>query len=510
MQLVYTSALSLGVSLFLVVVPGESTAGDKNEIEWLRGTGKELEICLKGEVLETNGQPAKEIKITCQQTLFIGSRQLQSVIHGHRFEIWIPVNDSRWSSLTLSASSAKNDFVASLMIDPRHLRQAAVNEVKLTLKNPTRQVVVKVVDHGQPVPEAMVKLNARFGVELQSRTDRLGMARLRLLPDWKLDHLMAWTDDFRIAGYYFDRRPVRDPNVDEHLVELSPCRDQKIRFVDQNGMPVAGIPFQLKIATAPPNYNFIGTNQHSAMTTDANGEILDKWFPDWEDCYCYPELGTDEWVNDSDDQNSLDSVTVFKVKKSRIADRKRVTGQVNPTRSRAGGFYVTLDSFQGEQKRRRDVLGVFTNADGSFSFDVLPDSTYCAFVCDARWVSEIIDLIPYVSELDQVNTPRLTVVEGMEVEVIVTSGPNKLPYSNLEILFQREHSFKFLAEREMQFGTGGAQWWLTTDDSGRAVTKTLPGRLKMMVFTQFWKVEETVTIDAGKPVKLFLHRDEDP
>ena len=512
MQLPNYVHLFLAASLILAIGSIESSAADKNAIEWLRGKGKDLEMCLKGEVFEATGQPAKEFEIAGHLNSGFGTQQLTAVIDGHRFEIWIPVNKSNWYAMQLSARSTQNDTVAYLMLNASELRQAIVKGANLTLKNPTRKVAVKVVDKGQPVSGATVKVDVGFGVELQSRTDDSGVTYFRLLPERQLTHLMAWTDDFRIGGYDFDRGPVRDPGLNEHLVELSACRDQKIRFVDQVGRPVPGIDFRLQTATPPPNYNFIGANEYSVMKTDANGEVIDKWFPDWEAHFCYPELRTDQWVLDGDvgeTGRSSDSVTVFKVKKSRIAERKRVTGQVKSNRSRVGGFRVTLDSHQGEQKRHRDVLGAFTDADGSFSVDVLPAATYCTYVLDGRWVGNIIDLIPYETEADRINSPQLTVSEGQDVEVIVTSGPNRRPYSNLSISFQRQHSYTYREDGQVRHATSGPQWWSTTNEAGRAVTQTTPGELKVFVYSPLWRTEQTLKVKAGEPVTISFHREVD-
>lgn len=490
----------------------KSRAIDKNAIEWIRGKGKDLEMCLKGEVFDKDGKPANGINVTGQLNSSMGKPQLKSVIDGHRFEIWIPANESPWYSMQLTARSTQDDAVAYLMISASDLRQAIVGGVKLTLKQPTRHVKVKVVDKGQPVSGATVAAELGYGVEIRSQTNELGVADFRIVADRQLSRLVAWTGDFRIGGYSFDRSPVRDPSLAEHVVELSACREQRIRFVNQDGAPIPGVEFQLQIATAPPNYNFIGTNEHSVMTTDASGEVIDKWFPDWDRHYFYPELRTNQWVIDGDSNEShkiVDGVALIKLKKSRIADRRRVTGQVKSNRSRVGGFHVTLDSFQGEQMRHRDVLGTFTDADGTFLVNVLPDATYCTYVLDGRWVSDIIDLIPYESATGNFNLPLLRISEGQEVEVIVTSGPNERPYPDLHVSFSRQHSFQFRGEGKMQQGTSGPQWWTTTDEAGRAVTQTLPGELRVHVYTPLWRTEEKVIVNAGEPVKIHLHREVD-
>jgi hypothetical protein len=486
-----------------VSVIAEEPSGD-----WLRGAGKDLQIRLRGEVLESDGQGATGIKVTGSLNTVAFASQIEAKIDGHQFEFWFPVNQPKWYSMWLKATSTDGDRVAYQQFNAYELRQAAIDGIKLTLRSPTREVRVKVVEKDQPVTGAYAKADLGFGIELRTRTNADGIARFGLLPEQKLSGLMAWTDDFQIGGFDFDRKPTRDPDMNEQLIELSRCRDRKLRFVDEVGSPVAGVDFVMQIATPDPNYNYIGTNEHSRMMTDAAGEAIYKWFPDWDGHYFYVELKSDRWVLDGEHQ-TIDDAVVFKLKKSKIADRKRVLGRVVLNNKGVGGFFVKLNSFQGEQKNHSDVVQAFTNVNGAFSVEVLPDATYYAYVLDSRWVSEMIDFIPYESESERVTHRLLTVSEGELVEVMVVSGPQKKPCANMTISFRREHELQWLENGETKHGAGAADWWAATDESGRAFTRTLPGKLKVSVYSPLWQTEQTFKVTRGVPAKVQLYREND-
>ncbi len=482
---------------------GTATAAPQS-VEWLRGSGKDLELCLQGEVFESDGRPATGVQVTGRMNASVAGQQLAPSVDGHRFKIWIPVNNPAWYSMWLKAASGSNDHVAYKTFNRYELRQAAIDGLKLTLQAPTRHVDVKVIDQGKPVAGAKVKAEIGFGADLQSNTNSNGIARFDLLPRQELQQLTAWTDDHRIGGFSFSGTPPRDPNVDAHIVELSKCRDQKLRFVDESGMPVPGVKFTIQISTAPPNYNFVGTNDHSQMTTDATGEVVFQWFPDWDKAHFYATIDNGPWVLDGNEPKTVDGVAIFKVKKSKA--RKHIHGRVASNVTSAGGFAVTLYSFQGEQERNSDVLSTFTDPDGSFTLDVLPDSTYCAFLIDSRWVGNVIDLIPCQSATDNLTSPELSVTEGQEVEVLVTSGPKKQPFPNLAVSFERNHNFTWREKGATKNGMVGPQWWATTNESGIATTRTLPGELEVSVYTPRWHTEKTVNVPSGEPMKIQLHR----
>lgn len=488
---------------FLLAI-SSSSAEDRADEKWLRSSGEDLQIVLRGEVLEADGRPATDLTMMGSLNGIRAKQPLEPQVDGNHFELSLPVNRVAMYALWLRAASASGDRVAYLKLNAFELRQAAIDGVKLTLQSPTRRVQVKVTDKGRPVPGALVKAELDFGIELRARADDEGVARIGLLPDQNLTQLTAWTDDFRIGGFNFFRKPIRNPAASEQVVELSACRSQTLRFVDEQGKPVPDVSFVLQVATAPPEYNFLGGSEHSSLTTDAAGEAIYRWFPDWDKHHVQIDLNTSRWILDGEPKSDSAAI-VAKLKRSR--DRKQVQGRVASTGDGAGGFSVTLDSFQGEREGERDVLQVFTNSDGTFAVDVLPDATYCAYALDSRWVGEIIHVKPYHSKPKLVTEPKLSVSTGQQVEVIVTTGPHKKPYPNLTISLKREHAYSWREEGGLRHGTSGPQWWATTDAAGRAVIGTLPGKLTASVYTPAWRAGKEIEVQEGKAATIELHRE---
>ena len=324
--------------------------------DWLRGSGKDLQLCLHGEVVDSDGRPAKDFRLTGVLHSTISDEPLKPSIAGNHFKLWVNVNKWRWFSICLSAASASGNQVAYRSLNDYQLRQAAIDGIKFTLECPTREVKVKVTDQGQPVSGANVKAELEFGVELHAATAADGVAHLRLLPRQTLSRLTAWTDDRRIGGFTFDRTPIRDPDSNEQVVELSNCREQKIRFVAEDGAPTPGVDFVLQVATPSPNFNFIGTTAGLRMTTDAAGEAVCKWLPDWKGVYYYADIQAGLWIIDRK-AKEVNGAAVFQLKKSKV--RQQIPGLVDATGAStgAGGFYVEMRSFQGEREHTSDITG---------------------------------------------------------------------------------------------------------------------------------------------------------
>lgn len=471
--------------------------------EWLRGTGKDLELCLHGQVVEADGTPASGFSLMGQLNARLADLPFEPVIDGSHFKVWIPVNRDRLFSLAINAKSADQQRLAHRNINAYELRQLAQEEITFTLQPPSRVVEVKVVHEGKPVAGAKVKAEVGYRNGILSTTNANGIAEVRLLANQELDRLTAWIEDYRVGGFSFNRKPVRNQAANSHTVELSNCRDLTLRMIDQSGQPVPQVDFLLQIATPPPNYNYIGTHEHSQLTTDASGEALCQWLPDWEKHHYYVELKSSDWVLDGDLQTVAD-VAICKLKKAK--PRKIIQGSVASAVSDNAGFYVALQSFEGEQDNHSDVLRTFSDAVGNFSADVLPDATYCTFVVDSEFVGKSIDLIPYDSASDQVTNPQLSVLPGQEVEVLVTSGAEKKPYSNLTLSLRKEHNYQWQEDGETRYGSGGPSWWTKTDERGRAVTRTLPGKLEVSVYTPSWRMNREVEIVKDEPTTIHIHR----
>jgi hypothetical protein len=425
-------------------------------------------------------------------------------VDGNRFELWTPANQTSRVALVAKNSSG----MAWRAISQYQLRQAAIDGVNLRLSPPATTVKIKVTDQGKPAAGAKVRANLVYNVDLSADADREGIARIDLLADQEFVGLTAWTEDHRVGGFQFDRKPPRDPNLDEYQIELSKCRDAKLRFVDEHEAPVPAVEFQIQVATPAPNYNFLGVNDHSHMTTDSNGEAVYSWFPDWEQVHFYVDVESDRWVVEDRHPKPTDDGFVVRLKQRR--PRKQITGHVKPPEGQSpAGFLANLYSFQGERQHYPDSLHAIADANGYFQMDVLPGSTYCAYILDERWVSEISRIAPYDGTTNQAIEPKLIVREGQPVNVTVTEGPADQPVPHLSVSFRREYEFSWSEDGKPQSGSAGPHWWVQTDETGIASTFSLPGKMIVSVYTPRWRTEKTITVAPGKPAEITLHRDTD-
>ena len=164
--------------LLFAVSATAAFAAERPSDEWLRGSGEELEICLRGDVFDFDGQATSNLQVTGKINATLAGQSLKAMIDGHKFKIWVPVNKLRWYSLWLHASSSDSDRIAYKQLSAYDLRQAAIDGIKLTLESPTRLVRVKVTDEGAPVSGATVMSELGFGIELRATTGADGVAQL--------------------------------------------------------------------------------------------------------------------------------------------------------------------------------------------------------------------------------------------------------------------------------------------------------------------------------------------
>ncbi len=324
----------------------------------------------------------------------------------------------------------------------------------------------------------------------------------------KLAQLTAWTNDFKVGGFAFYRDPPRDPSGSKFTVELEKCRPQVIRLVNkENQAPVRDLPFVLTVGTGPPNYQFLGETPGREMKTNDQGEAVYRWFPDWKTHGSYVEIADPHWVR-TGEAETVKGAMLVKVRKSRFAARKRVVGQLASARHDLAGFYVEMYSFQGEEKNQSDVRYAFTDENGKFAADYLPGSTYCINLNDARYVSNIIDLIPYDPDTQKTNPPSLTLSEGQPVELALTSGPARAPIAYQSIFLQTLHDFSWHANGTKHNGRGSRRWSATTDEHGKARTFALAGeKIQASVFTPDWRSEASADVKTNGLTRLEIHRD---
>lgn len=76
-------------ALLLAANSLSAPAAEQKTDDWLRGSGKDLQIRLKGEVVESDGQPATDTLLTGFMQGSVSKIQLKPVVEGNRFTIWI-------------------------------------------------------------------------------------------------------------------------------------------------------------------------------------------------------------------------------------------------------------------------------------------------------------------------------------------------------------------------------------------------------------------------------------
>ncbi len=454
-----------------------------------------------------DGDPATGYQFQAALESSRGRQVLPVKTEENRFQFWVPVGMTGWFRLHLQATSADGGRVARETILSYELHQAAVEGVKLTMKPGERSVSVSVTADGTPVSGATVAAELSAGLRLEAKTNDDGVATLSLMNHDKLTQLTAWTDDFKIGGYSFYRDPPRNPLANQHTIELDTCRPQRIRLINEaDQSPVPNVEFLLTVGTGAPNYQFPGKTPTCRMKTDSKGEAVYRWFPDWERHGSYVSLNDRRWVKAADPQ-TVDGTMVIPLKKSRFQDRKRVVGRVKAADGNVAGFFLRIDSFQGEEEHSMDALYAFTDENGRFAADCLPGATYCVYVNDARFVSELIDLILVDPLNERINSPELTVVKGQPVEIVVTSGPDKVPLPYQGINLRTEHDYTWLEDGKKRHGTNSRQWWVTTDRSGRVHTYALPGKeVHASLYSPEWRSKQTALVKPEGVTKVEFHQ----
>ncbi len=482
----------------------------------MRGEGAGREMLLRGRVRDTSGSPARDFEVIVNVKKEAGRQALPATVNGGQFEVWIPIAGSRWFYLEVSASTNDGRRRAFEGISNRELRTACIDGIDLQLASADREVEITVTKNDAPIPAAHVTAEIQGNSIRRGETNDTGTVTFRLLDDEKIRQITAWTDDYKIGGYLFKRKPRRDPLGSKFIVELDDCRPQKFRLVhDEDDSPVPDVDFQLSIGTGPPNYNFAAipdTFPHSLMTTNEQGEATCRWFPDWEKHKSYVEIIDSRWAKAAEELTTADD-GAFVMKLKRRVSRQPLTGQLVSERFSVSGLMVCIQTFQAEEEGKSDRRYAFAGKDGRFSMDSIPGATYCVYVDDATLVSNHIDLIPYELDSGKSNTASLEVSEGASVKIHLTSGPNRRPVPNQSIYLRTRHDFSWFEDGEERGGTTGRSSFVYTDENGVAHGRALAGtELEVSVNAVEWRSEKkrvTVKDDGGTVLKFHRKVDDE-
>ena len=472
---------------------------------WLEGTGKDLRIRLSGEVVGEDGAPAEGFRLEVLSRTDFGEKGLPVEIRRNRFSCWVPVGKSVPFCLRVNATSSDGRLVARPMLYRHEIRQAAVDGLVLDMRPAERSVEVTVLKNDKPLPGAFVSaMLAGFFVDNQvtGKTNDAGVATFGVIEGEKLSGLTAWTEDFMVGGCTFPRDPSC-PTTNRHTVELHSCRPQRVRIIDvETGAPVPGLAFRLSIGAAPPSNRFVQKTPECELTTDEDGEAVDRWFPDWERFSSYIKIQDPRWTEV--EKEVADGVIVVRVKKNRVADRKRVVGRVESEDASTSGLLVMMHC---KKRNRPDSLAAFTDSDGRFAVEYLPGVPYCVFVNDSRFVSDVIGLIPFEPETEEVTAPVLTLSRGHPVDIVATAGPRKRPLAFQRIGFHTEHRFSWREAGNTHHSRGLRGWSAVTDAQGRVRTFAPDGQvLSVGMVTPDWTLSQSAQVKTDGVTRITLHR----
>ncbi|WP_390620289.1 M56 family metallopeptidase [Rubripirellula amarantea] len=497
----------------------EVLGGDKEGLDWIEGTGASLRMRVRGHVVDSLGQPVTEPEVEVALKVGSESIDIQPAIRGNAFEVWVPANGSNWQGINIQCS--QGNLLSSQFYRRHELRQIAVNPLRFELHSPDRSVSIHVTHEGAPVANAKVKAILSDARIAKAKTDERGVVNIDLYGEEQLRTLTAWTigesenavnaatNDLLIGGYQFHQQPIRDRDAAVQTIEMFRCREQRVRIVDEEGEPVQGVRFQMQIATPQPYFNYLGIVDDQILTTNASGEGIVRWYPDWPEVHSYVELIGDRWSLSQKGQWVSETLQV--AVKPR-AKRERVRGRVTPgplpiDQARLTGISVYAFSYQGDEESRIESQRAFTDRDGQFWIDSLPGSTYSIFVDSPDLVSRHTDVVLFDSATNQANSPTVVLQQGVLVTVKLTSGPNRLPIVNEIVRFHSDHSFEFVKDDRQTTGRASRDLAVVTGDDGVATALFPEGMVEVAVMQSDWQTTRTIEVTGGGDNSITIHRD---
>ncbi|GAB5407036.1 MAG: hypothetical protein Aurels2KO_52670 [Aureliella sp.] len=461
--------------------------------DWIRGSGKALELRLTGRVVDPQGKDVEDgtaqIRMTYNSKTFT---QVAAPIRDGQFSSWLPVNKHDWYAIVIDAATP-DGLRFTYRISRQELRELVVQGLTLELQRTSKTVRVKTTFEDQAVENATVRVTLDSGAVLRSTSNASGDALFELLPKEKLDKLTAWTKSGLLGGYQLSKKPTRDPLAQEHTVKMLECQPMQVRVKDEAGKPIAGVSLEVQAATPAPNFNYFGMPDASHVTTNDEGIATYKWFPKIDSPHAYATILDSGWLKVSSDLHE-DHIELVSAQPT----RRTITGQVSGGSTFAGGLGVNLYSFDGSPSMdASEGRYVFTDADGSFTAQVVPDATYGYYVDDFRWSSQMSDGVLADSATGKSVSPVLFLSEGIPVRIELTAGPSHDPIEGVYVGMQTQHSFSWEVDFRKQNGTVSRHVRVRSDENGVVEGFAPEGKLSVNFYTRAWnkRVEYEVRRD---------------
>ena len=264
---------------------------------------------------------------------------------------------------------------------------------------PMQDLPITVVDQqASSVPDSQVVVTLKnFGSAIYSLTksDQTGRTIVRLPGSEAVYSIAAWNDeagfDYRIFGR--SRFPERSLNTTPETIEfakgvqlvLSGTKPLTVQVVDDHNQPIPGakvLPWFLQRPDQMDIFNLSSISDQVQMVSDADGRVHFPWFPNWQ------KESVTIWANHPEFNRPRTMYLPGPKNGEVIARLERtlvLSGRVLDSNGLpVAGIMVKASGKKTHEQRPEDK----TDADGRFSFRVLPGQECLVAVVDERWGAE--------------------------------------------------------------------------------------------------------------------------
>lgn len=382
------------------------------------------------------------------------------------------------------------------------LRTDFMKPAQVTL-SPARLIRVYVTDGNTPVPEANVCVYVGLFSRLE-KTNHLGIAEIQVPKDEPLGMVAAWTENHRIGMCY----AYSEPEMSEFKVSISNGETVRVRAVDHEQNPLTHVSLELSLTRSSSDREWIEGVPTSTQTTNNSGIAEFAWVPNWPQKRVDVNVASHSpWRRANRDELKPDVEGVYVVELAPKMQRVAVQGRLIGVTTDVTGMLVGLKSFQAQEESRSDTIYSRTDAQGRFVAHVLPGSTYCAFVDDNEYVSQIWDGLVADWDGTILKKPEIALTNGAKVDFLLTAGAEKHPIVNGWVSFrsQRNITFRYRDGSKMS-GDLGRDSWARTNERGEATVLVAPGKLEVSARAGEWRAEKTIQVVEGQPAKVHFHR----
>jgi RNA polymerase sigma factor (sigma-70 family) len=387
-------------------------------------------LTVLGKVVDEKGAPLSGIQVRLMLTR--GDGKTTTTDRDGTFRLPWPVRlDTSWVPSCLVASDSDGSLQGIPAVSKKTKKLKDGEEIRVVLK-PARTTTIRVLDaRKQPVDAARVVMQSSSLTLLTTGETRAdGTITLRSPADAEIDCVFAFKPG--LGFDYFStalakHKPERKPLPDEVALQLVSARTVRIKAVDSDNKPVAGVaihPWYIQLNGKLDHAN-MGGDVH-AVNTDSSGVAAFDWIPaDFDDAIAFfaysPTYSHAERVT-LEKKMPATELTMHLLRKAKLSgkvvglDGKPAAGIVVEANGAGSGYQY------GNGK-------ALTRPDGSYEMTVNGEVAYIVTVVDNRWASASHTGIA-VREGKPVSGLDFQLTDGTIVRGTLTVGKDRRPLAD--------------------------------------------------------------------------------